>query len=174
MPRGRVYGPQYRTGERRKTLWIGSSDVTSFTTLALGSAVLAQSLNAAALALRPFTITRTVGLLCVVSDQSASVEIGPFGAMGMAVVSEQAVAIGVTAVPTPITDKGSDLWFQYQFAAAPTGTNLSYGGPNAWEFDSRGQRKVQDGEDVVIVMENGDAAFGLSFLIQFRMLLKLH
>ena len=68
------------------------------------------SLNAAALALRPFTIVRTRFLVSVVTDQVAADEL-VLGALGMAVVSDQAVAIGVTAVPTPITDMGSDLWF---------------------------------------------------------------
>ena len=173
MPRGRSYAPRFQAGERRKTVWIGSADVTAYTTVPLDTVTLLQSLAASVLALRPFTVTRTVGQLSVVSDQVASVERG-FGAMGMAVVSDQAVGVGVTAVPAPISNKESDLWFQYQFASSPMGTGLLGAGPQTWEFDSRGQRKVQDGEDIVILFENGSSIFGLDVLIQFRMLLKLH
>ena len=46
----------------------------------------------------------------VESDQSAATELF-IGNLGLAVVSDQATAVGVTAVPTPATDRGSDLWF---------------------------------------------------------------
>ncbi len=74
-----------------------------------GAAILGFSLDAATLALRPFTILRERNFWFARSDVvTGGEEWG--GAVGACVVSDQAVAIGVTAVPTPITDIDSDLW----------------------------------------------------------------
>ena len=56
-------------------------------------------LSAIGLALRPFTLIRVRGIFTIASDQSAATET-QVGALGVAVVSEQAASIGVTAVPT--------------------------------------------------------------------------
>ncbi len=41
-------------------------------------------------------------------------------------------------------------------------------------IDSRAQRKVQQGEDIAVVVANGAAAaLGISFVLNFRMLVKL-
>ena len=63
-----------RSGSKRKTLWLEFQPVLA-TTDAAGEAVLVFSLNAAALALRPFTIVRTHFEVMVTSDQAAAVEI---------------------------------------------------------------------------------------------------
>ena len=104
--RGRLGGPC------RETAWLFVDTVES-TMAGAPTAVLANSLNASALALRPFTIVRTRGVFFVNSDQIVANE--SYGAdRGYAVVSDQAAAIGVTAVPTPLTDMGSDLFFVYE------------------------------------------------------------
>jgi len=41
-------------------------------------------------------------------------------------------------------------------------------------LDSKAMRKVQEGQDIAIVLENGSALDGMLFLLQFRMLVKLH
>ncbi len=162
-------------GPRRETLWFSSADETNHTPLAAGGVALISSLNAGALALRPFTVIRTVGLIYVASDQTAAFEV-PFGGLGLAVVSDQAAAIGVTAVPTPITDESSDLWFLYQFwVASGAGQAASQSnGARVFAFDSRAMRKVPDGADVVTVIENGSAFDGAEFVVKLRMLIKLH
>ena len=78
-------------------------------TLTASGGTILGSLNATALALRPFTIVRQHYFLMLRSDQAAAAE-RQFGAFGCVVVSDQAEAVGVTAIPTPITDAGSDLW----------------------------------------------------------------
>ncbi len=93
---------------RRETLWL-SVDATRTIVTAVGG-TLVTSYGAGALALRPFTIVRTRLLIFVQSDQAAAVE-ATFGAYGQAVVSDQVSAIGITAVPTPVTDLASDLWY---------------------------------------------------------------
>jgi len=110
---GRKSGFIERGGRmRRESVWLASGEI--FTTFAAANtAVLLTSLGATLLALRPFTVVRTRGILSIQSDQAAAIE-NQFFAYGHCVVSDQATAIGVTAVPTPDTDDTSDLWFVYE------------------------------------------------------------
>ena len=59
-------------GVRRQTLWLGLG-MNSVTMTAAGG-TLTHSLNAAALALRPFTIVRTIIAYQLQSDQAAAIE----------------------------------------------------------------------------------------------------
>ena len=54
------------------------------------------------------TVTRSRGAMMVRSDQSAASET-QIGAMGMIVVSDDAFAAGITALPGPATDVGNDV-----------------------------------------------------------------
>ncbi len=166
--RGGVVG----VAQRRQTLWAFSADESGFTDVVGSGVDFQSSLNAAALALRPFTIIRTVGYLAMISDQVAASE-QPFGAWGVAVVSDQAVAAGVAALPSPITDEGSDLWLAYQGLAAPMVAGPAMPGPSIVQFDSRGQRKVEEGQDIVSMFENASVV-GLRYVVKYRFLLKLH
>jgi len=159
---------------KRETLWIGGPDADVAITLGVNASTLLSSLNAAALALRPFTIVRVRGIIAIRSDQAAAIE-DPAGAWGLAVVSEQASGIGITAVPTPVTNVSSDLWFAFQFFA-DSRLFLTSGGQGAQLFtiDSKAMRKVEDGEDIVEVAENGSASAGMAFNIKWRLLVKLH
>jgi len=101
------------------------------------------------------------------------------GDLGFAVVSDQAVAVGVTAVPTPFTDKGSDLFFVYQqlVGRVGTGTGVAAAGViteigRFVEYDSKAMRKVNEGQDVVITVENEIAGCVLTH--SARMLIKMH
>ena len=162
---------------RRETFWVGIAPTT--TTLATATPVLFTGFGADSLALRPFTIIRTRGVLNLSSDQVAATE--PYlAAFGMAVVSDQALAVGVTAVPTPINEAGSDLWFLYESLTGAftfgdaTGRIDSAG--TFKEFDSKAMRKVEDGQDLAIVMEaSGAGTFeGCNMAKHGRMLIKLH
>ncbi len=155
----------------RLTEWQGSPNNTAETDLPANTFLLFASLTAAELAKRPFTITRTVGSLWVRSDQRAADE-QPFGALGFIVVSEKAVATGATALPDPITEEASDEWFAYRSFAVNGGP---IDGRNMMEFqyDSRAQRKVQDGEDIAVMITNASAANGLTFIHKFRLLIKV-
>ncbi len=162
-------------GARRETDWF-SIAVTS--SQVANSATLVSSLNAAALALRPFTIIRTHLQITATSDQSAASE-SYFAALGAAVVSDPAAAIGVTAVPTPETDRESDLFFLYQdiLGDFSFGSNIGFIGNEMVQYslDSKAMRKVSADEDVVFVVEGG-TVIGEGSLISFsgRMLVKLH
>ena len=159
---------------RRQTFWIGGTLVSS-TMTAAANPVLQTTLNAAALALAPFTVVRTRGLIYVQSDQVAASE-DQTVLYGQAVVSDEASAIGVTAIPTPDTDSGSDLWFVYEALMSDLkfSTAAAYGKIGAATvIDSKGMRKVEPGQDIVAVVESA-SAFGVTIRSFTRTLIKLH
>jgi len=99
----------------------------------------------------------------------------------MAVVTDQAAAIGVTAVPTPTTDQASDaffMWIPWQCSMTVSGTPASaFGGNTLWsryDFDSKAARKIQDSDSIIVTIENSNSTHGAEYLMQFRMLIKLH
>jgi len=172
--------PALRQGQRRATTWVASADVTATTNLAAAAASLDQSLTESALGalgLLPSTIIRTRGSIWVRSDQVAASRT-PFGAVGFGIVSEQAGVAGVASLPTPITEEQSELWFVHQFWLADFVfvTAAGFGGSEGmarYDFDSKAMRKIQEGERVVVVMENGASAGGIDYVLKFRMLFKL-
>jgi len=97
---------------------------------------------------------------------------------GHAVVSDQAVAIGVTAVPTPNVDNGSDLWFVFEAVMSDikVGSDQTGFGRVGIEriIDSRAMRKVEDGQDLVVVAEAGTGSDGMNMGHYVRTLIKLH
>ncbi len=162
---------------RRETLWIAAVDNGQFSTLLSNAAVFFSSLNVAALALRPFTVVRVRGLLTVKSDQIANIEQGNIAA-GIAVVSDQAVAVGVTAMPTPVTESGSDLWMFHQFLTfgfvISSAVGIAAPGITQMVIDNKAMRKVAEGEDLVTLVENESTTAGCQFKLSTRVLIKLH
>ena len=161
-------------GQKRLTSWfqfapIVITDAASFT--------IAFFLNAAVLALRPFTIVRTRYEAYIQLDQTAASEIF-VTAIGMAIVSDQAVAVGITAVPTLITDMGLDLWFFHKLlmggifkdSAAAFAALGGYVGRIEWME----KRKVDIGQDLVVVLENSAAGQGANVIHGGRMLVKVN
>ena len=140
------------------------------------AAAILFSLNAAALELLPFTIVRTRGIWGLRSDQAAASE-DYSASMGIAVVNDQAVAVGVTAVPTPETDRGSDLFFVYESLAGffEFKTNDGLLEKGQWiRFDSKAMRKVDIGQDIVVTAETSALSAGAIGHFSARMLVKLH
>jgi len=159
---------------RRETSWVGVAG-TSTALASAGTAVLFTGFGATVLALRPFTIVRTRGFFTIRSDQTAATE--DYGAaLGAAVVSEQALAIGVTAVPTPIADQESDLFFLYErlgaslVVADATGIDST----KSMSFDSKAMRRVEEGSDVAMSVESDAFSAGVQCLKGGRILIKLH
>ncbi len=159
----------------RETLW---ADFTSTLTAIANpqNATMVNVTGAVLLDLRPWTVIRARGMLHLQSDQSAAAE-DQAAIWGMCIVSDQAVAIGVTAIPTPVSDGVSDLWFMFQsmMASRGAGTTDSEVG-RAWEYDSRAMRKVEDGDQLVTVLESERAALTLGVVVRHsgRILIKLH
>ncbi len=162
-----------RGGPKRLTDWVctdAASGGTAYKSLAAGAAVLDQSVASDS----PETLIRTHGSLNVQTDQDGADE-EAFGAYGMCVVSNQAFAIGVTAIPTPYTDADSDLWFVHGYWYAPVRFGTAVGFQNVsqtFSFDSKAMRRVSPDETIVIVLENGSGANGIVYSYNFGMLFK--
>ena len=161
----------------RETLW-GDLGEASTTLPGANSGALVNVTGATLLAIRPWTVVRVRGLWHVESDQSAASETYSV-AFGAAVVTDQAAAIGVTAVPTPSIDAGSDSWLLYERIMGTfefgDATGFQTAGGVQKEFDSRAMRKVEDGSQLVFVIENGAVtAAGCIARTFARVLIKLH
>ncbi len=174
---GRKSGFIMRSGVmRRESLWVRVNE-TDTGLAAASTAAISNSANAALLALRPFTVVRTRGYLSVRTDQEVASE-DYHVAFAAAVVSDQAVAIGVTAVPTPITDGGSDLFWMYEdiqdAVNVQSGVGVDFGIATGRTFDSKAMRKVEDGQDIVFVKEAGTLSTGLICFTAARLLIKVH
>ena len=96
----------------------------------------------------------------------------------MAIVSDQASAIGVTAIPTPITDMASDLWFVHQMIYGElfftTGVGYDPQAMTNFEIDSKAMRKVDIGQDLVVVAEISSGSDGVNVTFGGRMLVKVN
>ena len=175
MAHPRQRAPFRNAGARRQSLWIGGN---SFSTVmaAASTPVLIASLNAAALALRPFTIVRTRGMLNLRSDQTGALEAYE-AAYGHIVVSDQAVNTGIGVIPTPVQEDASDFHVYERRASQFTfisGVGIDSVSGLSWGFDSKAMRKVDNGEDVAIVCETSPISLGAMLISHFRMLVKLH
>ena len=175
MARRMMVSRPYRGKVDRKTEWIASADITAVTSLASQAAILDQTLIIASFPqLIGATVVRTRGSWWVDTDQVSGTE-SYLAAMGMAIVSAQAAAIGVTAVPTPITDEFSDLFFVYDVLGGRFnfGTAASFAQTGVTkEFDSKAQRKVSEDETLIVTLENSFSV-GLNYWLKFRLLFKL-
>ena len=156
------------------TEWLALAPPTATSTLSPSSKILVSSLTADEKNKLPFTITRTIGILTVLSDTVATKEVSN-GAFSAAVVSQRAVTTGITALPDPVTEAGADFWFLYQpWSIIRQVSNNSGSVPFVMMFDSRAQRKVPEGSDIAFVMANASSAFTVEFAVSLRILVKLH
>ena len=156
---------------RRMTQWFRSTDVTVYTSLGGATAIIDQELAGIT---EPIIAIWLRGQINVITDQEIATE-RPFGAVGACVVSDQALAAGVGSVPTPITDKDSDLWLMHQYFHAPV-THLSSVGEarvdQTFAFDSKAVRKIPADSSIIWVVETGSTV-GIRYLLQFALLIKL-
>ncbi len=156
---------------RRATSWLRSPLLTGPDTLAAASAVI----DSLFITGEPTTIIRIRGAIAVTSDQFASSETW-IGAVGVCVVSDQANAIGVTAVPTPVTDADSDLWMMHQYfqgaVAFSTAAAFDFQRYTQFPFDSKAMRKMNEDESLLFVVENSGATQGLQYILQYSVLFK--
>ena len=165
---------------KRKTFWFASADVAGLTNLAAATIVVDQAVSKVAIDAGPgypMTIVRTRGSVWIKTDQVANSE-QPFGGFGFAVVGEEARAAGAGSLPGPILDEDSGQWFVHGFFAQAlvvvSQTSIHHDGFVRTDFDSKAMRKVEENEAIVVMLENASSGHGLSYIIKFRMLLKLH
>ncbi len=119
------------------------------------------------------TILRNVGGIGIASDQAAASETQT-GALGMCIVTDTALALGITALPDPVTDASDDVWLLYvswfqelRFSDA-TGFEPQF---STWyPFDSKAKRVVHSGTSIAVIVANANASFGFKFGLNLRLL----
>ncbi len=128
------------------------------------------------------TVVRTRGeLLVYLTTVGGAVTEGFSWALGFAIVTEQAAAIGATAIPSPITDIGWDGWYLYETgqvaitAAAEAINSASNTQVVRVPLDSKAMRKYKESDVIVAVLavtEVGDGSVVASHL-NSRVLVKV-
>ena len=145
----------FPTRQRNATDWgrtlIANTTIGGSTKVLLGSFILANPGIGE-------VIRRTRGRFHVISDQGSVTE-QQDGALGMIVVTDTALAVGITAIPGPVTDANDDGWFVWepftQVSQLTLGASFTSGGTTLqYEFDSKAMRKVAHGFSMAIVLES--------------------
>ena len=158
-------------GSRRQTTWIASTSPAGVTALASGATSFDQQLVCGTVfGNEEVTVVRTRGHLFVQSDQVAARE-EAFGALGFAIVTDPAAAVGGTSLPGPLTEADSDFWYVWIPWACDHDTLGNQ--PFSQMFDSKAQRKFVPGESIVTLIENSASGFGIEYELNFRELFKL-
>jgi len=162
-------------GARKGTDWSASAVQLTFVTLGAQSASLLEIFVPIA---GGETLVRVRGRIAYGTDQEAVDEVY-LGAFGMAVVSEQAASVGITAVPHPATDAAWDGWLyhtylQGQVRVIGTAGNADFNAVQTIEIDSKAMRKVGEDDRLVVVAENMGSAGGMIIANSERLLSKLH
>ena len=92
-------------------------------------------------------------------------------------MQDTALAVGITALPTPEADSSSD-WHVYEWLMGSftfvDGTGFDRSAGVAHHFDSKAMRKVDAGQDLVAVVEAAATSSGLNLRTFSRTLIKLH
>ena len=162
---------------QRKTAWIQGPDSVQVSTLAGNTCVLFASFDTRASNLidSPFTIVRTRGLFSVI-DVAVDTAFFPFGAFGAVVVGGEAFDAGVASLPCPYSEAFFDRWLVHQYwsTANIISTGVSHGRLERFTIDSRAMRKVETGDVICFLVENGSNTEAITFQLDFRQLVKLH
>ncbi len=154
-------------GKQRASTWLGPAD-QGFVGVGANLSVIQQSFSFE----EDFTIARTRGILSI-GLAAHTADVDAVGAMGIAIVSDQAFAAGAGSIPGPWTDANWDGWFVWQPIAYHfefvTGAGFDVISQQ-YEVDSKAMRKVTANETAVVMVESQAAAFEAAFA--FRMLVK--
>ena len=109
----------------------------------------------------PFTIIRNRGAV-VVGPQAGSADLEVRGAYGAGIVSAEALAIGITAIPHPYRDADWSGWMVWRSFAFMLDVTTDIGRlitSQSMEIDSKAMRKVGPNEALVFVAESQGGAF---------------
>jgi len=154
MPRPRRGFSRGNAPSRRLTAWTeGPGGSVPVGLSASGSAILGAGVTPN---VEGLTIVRTRGDVEIVLRLAGAAE-GFTGAIGLCLVTDEAFAIGITAMPTPVSDMDDELWFYHRFfslhAGAVTATAALARIALNWEVDSRAMRKQPVGMTCAAVIE---------------------
>ena len=165
-------GVPFRGSQKRLTEWSSLAD-QSYVDVGSGASVLLSSVSFE----DPGTIVRSRGIFSIRAQSPITGDLDIGGAFGVGLVSAEALAIGITALPKPHADADWGGWmvwrpFQYfiEFGDG-TGVNMF---SNDWmlEIDSKAMRKVEPNSAMVFVVESQVGVFSVAEKV--RLLLKLH
>ncbi len=177
MARSRGFARRGFTGStRRKSGWSLGPQGLSASLAATGSAIVA---NGAAATVDGLTVIRTRGNWTI--DVSVLPDLGTNQfelGLGLMVATSAAFSVGITALPTPLTDIGFDGWLWHWNGIAgvvPGMVRSTATGVVSVEVDSKAMRKITFGQvvvGIVEVIETGTAGTLVTEL-ESRMLSKL-
>jgi len=177
MPSRRGF-PSRARSPRRLTTWDTGPGSSGHTTIAAtGKFILGVGIVLAREA--KVTIVRTRGYLSVYMLAGAGAEEGLIGAFGMGIVSSDASAIGVTAMPGPVSDASWPGWFAHELfdVLQRTGTEsdtFDVGTAFHAKIDSKAMRKLGESETVFAMVEVVEiGAISAKVAFDSRMLFKL-
>jgi len=118
------------------------------------------------------TVRRVIGTAWVGSDQSAGFE-DQVGAIGACIVTDQALATGVAALPGPATDANDEIWQTWFPVMQGSAKALTAAGRDGFQYaiDSKAMRKQPGGTNLAFIAENfhathaWDLSLGISVLV---------
>jgi len=177
LPRRSGFSQARHSSLRRKTGWgvgPGGNSVTKIlasgvTLIGAGSISVSESL----------TLVRTRGSLqaFIVGATLPAVGDGFHCTFGICIVSEDAFAVGVTAIPDPNSDSAWDGWLYHRYFDLHVGnTSLPVIGPTFFnlEVDSKAMRKWRESDVMVAVLQTNEiGASEMDVYFDSRILLKL-
>ena len=176
MARRRSSGFPSRGAARRQTSWNqGPAGLTAVisTSAASVTAVGSQAVRSG------LTLVRTRGHWTIDSSVQADFP-GTFFemALGLAIVTENAAGIGITAVPYPLTDIGWDGWLWHWVGVAPIVPGMGGASglsPVSIEVDAKVMRKWKETDVMIAVMEVAETGTAGDIQAHFnsRVLVKL-
>jgi len=159
MPRARRLRATHG-GHRRLNEWVGPPE-QGFISVATGGSTIISTLNIE----EAVTIVRTRGMVSVF-PAVFSADLNVVGAFGCGIVSAEALAIGITAVPTPYSDADWPGWFVWESFAFrfEFGSGAEGFMPASLQIpiDSKGMRKIGSNEAFVCVAESQEGAFSIA------------
>jgi len=163
-------------GPRRLTEWIGSAD-SDYLAIAGGASVIIQSFtNDTSLLSARSTVVRTRGLFSI-HPTAYTADLVAIGAVGFAMVTDEAFTAGAASIPGPWTEQEWDgwfVWFPFAFRfELLDGTGAMMPGSLQIPFDSKAQRKFDQGMTIVVMVETQQAGAAVTVATPFRMLFKL-
>ena len=168
--------PSRRSAVRRRTGWDegpGSQSPAAITTTG-------QSfLGAASASLQDgLTVARIRGLLSFVQTVTTAAGDGFHGAVGIGITTIDAIAIGATATPGPITESSWDGWLWHQFfdtrQSVASGAAVDALTPQLFTIDSKAMRKIDEAMAIFAMIERTEVGTAsMSVLLDSRMLLFL-
>ena len=117
------------------------------------------------------TWLRTRGSFYVSTDTTGSSE-EQIGAFGLVLATDTALAVGITALPDPVTEIEDDGWFVYvpiqqdSLFSSAVGQIIGH----QYDFDSKAKRVVETGTGAAVVVANAHASHAFKISFGFRLL----